>query len=126
MYAKDVMTTKVISMPPDTNIYKAIGILVDNKISGAPVVDDNGTLLGIVTEKDLLVSLDFVGEKNINLITVEEIMTRDIITYKEDSIMKNISAELVRRNIKRVPIIKDGKIVGIVSRRDILRGVRQK
>jgi len=121
MLAKDIMTEKVISFLPETNVLEAIQVLIDNKISGAPVLDKSGNLRGIVTEKDLLVSLDFVGDKNAKEIQVNEFMTKDVATFSEDTTVAEISQKLVSGNIKRVPIMKGDKITGIVARRDILK-----
>jgi len=121
MQAKDIMTTKVLVMKPDTKVTEAIGILVGNAISGAPVVNDKDVLLGVISEKDLLVSLDFIGKEKAAGIAIEEFMSKEVITFTEDSPVKNIMQELVRKNIKRVPIVRDNKVVGVVSRRDILR-----
>lgn len=123
MKAKDIMTKNIVTMTPSTSALEAIGLLVDNKISGAPVLDENGKIVGVVTEKDLLVSLDFIGVKNAKDFRVEEFMTKEVITFDEDASVKEISQELVRKNIKRVPIVKDGKVLGIVSRHDILRHI---
>ncbi len=125
MKARDIMTKKVISMRVDTTVSEATEILVNNKISGAPVLENN-EIKGIVSEKDLLVALDFMGTGRGELVAVSEFMTKDIISFSEDMSVKEIMQELVRKNIKRVPIIKDNKVVGIVSRRDILIAVKDK
>ena len=123
MKARDIMTQKVISVAADTPVQNVISILIDNKISGVPVLDEDGTLQGIVSEKDLLVLVDFLGTRKDENINVEEFMTREVITFSEDTSIDEISQILVRKNIKRVPIVKDNKVVGIISRRDILRGI---
>ncbi len=125
MQAKDIMTKDVITMNPDTTVFGAIDLLVNNEISGAPVVGNGDKVVGIVTEKDLLVTLDFLGEKNSTSALVKEFMTKKVISFSEDTPIRTIMQELLRRNIKRSPIIKNEKVIGIVSRRDILKFVRE-
>lgn len=126
MIAKDIMTKKVISLSPETNVQEAIKILIDNKISAAPVIDRKKALIGLVSEKDLLVSLDFIGEKKMSDVRVEEFMTPEVIMFPEDASVREIMQVLVRKNIKRVPIMRDNAVIGIVSRRDILRATIEK
>ena len=120
MQAKDIMKKDVITMTPKINVLDAIKILVDNRISGAPVLDNEGRLFGMITEKDLLVSMDFLGIRNAKEVSIEEFMTRDVVSFAQDAYLEDIARELVRNNIKRVPIVAENKVIGIVSRRDVL------
>ncbi len=124
MKVKEIMTKKVITLNPDMSMQEVLEILVDNNISGAPVLGTDGHLAGIATEKDLLIALDFVGEKNLGSMRISEVMSKDIISFGEDADIKDIAAELARKNIKRAPIVNGQSVVGIVSRRDILKSVR--
>jgi CBS domain-containing protein len=126
MLSKDIMTKNVISIELGTTILGAISILVDNKISGAPVIDGEGALKGIVTEKDLIVSLDFLGRKHSENAVIDEFMTEKVITFAEEDKVEDIMRTIVSMNIKRVPIIKEGRVTGIVARRDILKSVRDR
>ncbi len=125
MRAKEIMTKDVKTLRPSAKVHEAIDFLVKNNVSGAPVVDDKGKLLGMVTEKDLLVSLDFLGKRSATEISIEEFMSKDVVTFTEDAPFDEISQALVRRNIQRVPIVREGRIVGIISRLDVLRGFRK-
>ncbi len=125
MQAKDIMTKNVVVLKADNKIFETIDVLVGNKISGAPVVNAEGKIIGIVSEKDLLIALDFLGEKKAAMAQVHEFMTRDVVLLSEETPIKEISQTLVRENIKRIPIVKDEQVVGIVSRRDILRAIRE-
>ena len=126
MKAKDIMTKEVKTLKATTKVFEAIDLLLNHRISGAPVVDDQNVLLGIISEKDLLVSFDFLGRKNAEEVQVGEFMTKDVVTYSEETPLDEISQVLVRKNIKRVPIVTNGKVVGVVSRRDVLRGWRDR
>ena len=126
MRARDIMSRDIVTVSPGTYILEAIDILIDKDISGAPVLEDNGRLIGIISEKDLMVSLDFLGSSSADTVTVGEIMTKDVVTFSEDTPIKDVIQLMVRNDVKRVPIVKDNGVVGIISRRDILEGMRKK
>jgi len=123
MNAKDVMTRDPITIKPTTTVAEAIKCLIDNKVSGAPVQDDAGNMIGVVTEKDLIVSYDFLQDINS---AVASFMSKDIISVNEETPVEEISKLLVQRNIKRVPVTEGDKVIGIVSRRDVLRYILEK
>lgn len=142
--AKDIMETEIVTVLPSTTIEALAKLLIDNKISGVPVVDENNKLIGIVTEGDLLhkqtspktpVINTFLGGlaytkefeqynsdlKKLSACTASEIMTETLAIVNEDTTVKEISSIMVNKNINRVPVVKDGKLVGIVSRADVLK-----
>jgi len=114
--AKDIMTTKVVTVKPSTSIEDAARLLVRRKISGVPVVDekDKTKVVGILTEADLLAAPS--GAK-----TVAEVMKKRVVSVSPDTSVDEIAEILVKKKIKRVPVIDAGKLVGIVSRIDVLR-----
>ena len=114
--AKDIMTTRVVTVKPSTPIADAARLLVRRKISGVPVVDekDKTKVVGILTEADLLAAP--AGAK-----TVAEVMRKRVISVSPETPIDEIAAILVKRKIKRVPVLDGGKLVGIVSRIDVLR-----
>jgi CBS domain-containing protein len=114
--AKDIMTTRVVTVKPSTPIPEAARLLVRRKISGVPVVDekDKTKVVGILTEADLLAAP--AGAK-----TVAEVMRKRVISVSPETTIDEIAAILVKRKIKRVPVLEGGKLVGIVSRIDVLR-----
>jgi CBS domain-containing protein len=114
--AKDIMTTRVVTVKPSTPIADAARLLVRRKISGVPVVDekDKTKVVGILTEADLLAAPS--GAK-----TVAEVMRKRVISVAPDTSVDDIAATFVKRKIKRVPVLDGGKLVGIVSRIDVLR-----
>jgi CBS domain-containing protein len=92
--------------------------MVDHRVTGLPVVNDDMHLLGMVTEKDILKILLY--EKDIKNRTASDLMTMGITSFDEDEDLMPIIKSLVENNFRRVPILSDEKLVGIISRRDIL------
>jgi CBS domain-containing protein len=143
MIASDVMTRNVISVPPDATIADAVALMLDRGISGLLVVDHSGTLAGIVTEGDLL-RRDELGTGRrrswwLRLIAspgrqaadftrthgrkVSDVMTQDVISVTVKSPLEEIVALMEAHRIKRVPVLDDNKVVGVVSRADLLRAL---
>ncbi|MHB9036457.1 MAG: CBS domain-containing protein [Armatimonadota bacterium] len=139
--AKDIMTHDVVTIRKGSSVDEALRLMACNNISGLPVVDSEGYLVGIITESDLLlkgqISLpdaqahsngifaphpDGVEEayRRSHETLVEDAMTRKVLAFMEDSIASDIAREMIEHAVNRVPIIKDRKVVGIVSRRDII------
>jgi len=122
--AKDIMTDKVISVTEDTPIYQAVEILVDNNVSGIPVITNDRTLVGILTEKDVL-SLFYDNEGDENL-TVRDFMTPHTVFFEANEKLINVCDYLLNNYFRRVPVVADGKLVGIISRRDIIKHTLKK
>jgi len=143
MLAKDVMTTEVVSVRPETNVTDIARTLLERHISAVPVVDDTGKIRGIVSEGDLMrrsesgteargswwlallaspedVSRQFVKTHGRH---ARDVMTREVVTADENTPLERLASLLERRHIKRVPIVRDGVLAGIVSRADLLRGL---
>jgi len=143
MKASDVMSAVVVTIPVEATIVEAARLLLDHHISGAPVVNGGGRLVGIVTEGDLFRRCEIGTEPDplqrspgcllypetarpfikSHGQTVKEIMTCDVIRVFEDTPMARVAALLDMKKIKRMPVVRDGKIVGIVSRADLLRAL---
>jgi CBS domain-containing protein len=143
MRAKQIMTRNVISVAPDTTVVEAANIMLQKHISGLPVVDNAGSVIGIVSEGDFLRRIeigtprkrgrlpsffigyasaaeDYVHEHGRK---VSEIMTPSPVTIGEDTSLSDVVSLMERNNIKRIPVVRDGKLVGIVSRSNLLRAV---
>jgi len=116
--AKSIMMKKVITVYADACIYDAMDILVKEKISGLPVVNTEGNLVGIVTEKDVM-RLLFTGAAD-NHKCVADCMTKDVVSFHPEDSVVDICALFITKPFRRVPIIEDGKLVGVVARRDIV------
>ncbi|MFC6658873.1 CBS domain-containing protein [Roseibium salinum] len=143
MRAKDVMTASVVTVGTDTSVREIAGILAERRISAVPVVSTDGKVAGIVSEGDLirraetqterrpswwLTLLSDPADKALDYIkahggTAKDVMTRKIISVGEDATLEEIADTLERNHIKRVLVMTDGKLVGIVSRADLLRGL---
>ncbi|SMF27622.1 BON domain-containing protein [Tistlia consotensis] len=143
MQARDVMQSRVITVAPETHVRDIAARLLDSRISAVPVVDEAGRLLGIVSEGDLMRRpesgterhpswwLRLLGNPDDRPIAyikshgahAAEVMTRDVISVGEDATLEQIADTLERHRIKRVPVLRDGKLVGIVSRADLLHGL---
>ena len=115
--AKTIMSTKVITVKRQTAVYDAIRTLVENNVTGLPVINDDMTIAGIITEKDvlrLLYTTDHKSEK------VEDFMTKGVVSFNEDDNLVDITECLIKNSFRRVPITSGGKLVGIISRKDII------
>jgi CBS domain-containing protein len=143
--AKDIMTTDVITVKQDTTIEELARILMKYQINGTPVVDDNGNLKGIVTENDLIsknsrlhiptilrlfdafiplgTSRLEVEIKKMAASTVGEICTRDVITVDDETSVEDIATIMTEKKIHLLPVLKEGKLVGIIGKKDIIRGI---
>jgi CBS domain-containing protein len=141
MKASDVMVTDVISVTPDMTTREVARILLERHISGVPVLDEGSRLVGVVSEGDLMRRAETGTERQrswwlelfasdrtraeefvrAHAVKVADVMTTEVVTATEDTPLSTIATLLERYRIKRVPILRDGKIVGIVSRANLLQ-----
>ncbi len=115
---KTIMTTDIITVKRHTPINRVIEILVDNDITGLPVVNDDRTLAGIISEKDVL---SLIYDLEDDSAKVEDFMTKDVVSFEQNEDLIAICECLVNNNFRRVPIVADGKLVGVISRKDIIK-----
>ena len=142
--ATDIMTTEVITISPDTEIAQAAKLLLKNRINGVPVIDDAGKLVGILCQSDLIIQqknipipslftlldgfipltsskkLDKEVEK-IAATRVADAMTSDPVTLNPDTGIEEVAALMVEKSYHTLPVVKAGKLVGIVGKEDVLR-----
>src|SRR3972149_2283575 len=143
MHAKDVMTTQVVTVSLDAPVAEIAKQLVQRRISAVPVVDADGRPVGIVSEGDLMRRPETGGERHpswwLALVAEAEtqdreyvkshggrardVMTRDLVTVTEEASLEEIATLLEKHRIKRVPVVREGKLVGIVSRANLLQGI---
>lgn len=114
MKAREMMTREVISILDDANVEDAARLLARNRISGLPVINASGMLVGLVTEHDLISRQGRL---------VSEIMSRGVITISPDTELEQVQHLLTNQRIRRVPVVEDGRVVGIVSRSDLVRQI---
>lgn len=140
MLAQDVMTTVVVKLSPDNSVRQAAQIMLDNHVSGLPVVDDDGHLVGLITEGDLIRRIELGGGVPVidaSLTTevranaylrrsswrVGDAMTADPVTVNEDASVSRVAALMQERGIKRIPVLRNDVLVGIISRADLLQAI---
>jgi CBS domain-containing protein len=144
MNARDVMSKPVVSVHPDTPLREIARLLLEKGISAVPVVDGNGAPLGIVSEGDLIrperpareawrqswleifaegepLAPELLAWLQSQNHTARAVMTTPVITVGEDTELGEIARVLVTHRIKRVPVVRDGRVTGIVAREDLLR-----
>lgn len=142
--AADIMTRDVISVHKNSTVDEAMRLMAHHGVSGLPVVDTNGCIQGVISESDVLLkgqmqptaglaepkgmftpSADGVGEayRRAKAELVEDAMTRKVLAFQEESLVVDIARAMVEHAVNRVPIVSECKVVGIVSRRDIVKAL---
>jgi len=118
MIASDIMTRRVHTPIPQASIQEVVQLLYREKISGMPVIDEsNKRIIGMVTEADI------IKNRNRDNLKVAEVMVRQLFLVEEETPVSEIATLLAERQIKRVPVVKAGQVVGIISRADIVQAV---
>lgn len=114
MVARDIMTRDIITASPELSVKELAMLLIKNQISGVPVADENGKIVGLVSEADIIAKK---GKQ------VQAIMSQQVFSVAEEASVEEIAQLMTRHRIKRVPVMNDGKLVGIVSRADIVNTI---
>ncbi len=143
MKVRDIMSTKVVTVSPSTTVRDIAGLMVEKHVSGLPVLSDSGTLVGIVSEGDLLRRPELGTQKHrrrwvsffsgvdeqareftkTHALRAGDVMTEQVIHVSEQTPLGDVVGLMEKHNIKRLPVLSDGKLVGIVSRADLLRAL---
>ncbi len=144
MKAKDIMTSRVVTVNPDTTVIEIAKLLLERSISAVPVINETGTIVGIVSEGDLIHREEigtaekkqswwlrmFAGSPELAKDYVkshghcaQDVMTRDVVSVGEDAELTEIAKILEMRHIKRVPVVRNGKLIGIVSRANFIQAI---
>ena len=141
---KDIMTTEVITVSPETEIVQATNLLLENRINGVPVTDETGKLVGILCQSDLIAQqkklpipsfftllnglIPLISKKQLEkqvqkiaAITVAQAMTPNPVTVQPDMNIEEVAALMVDRNFHTIPVVDEGELVGIVGKEDMLR-----
>jgi CBS domain-containing protein len=119
-HAADIMTHPVVTIGGEAKLTEAIKMLLRHHVSGLPVVDPDGRLVGIVTEQDIM---NFALSGDAADTSVAEVMTKEVIAFPPQTDIATLINCLGNRHIRRVPIVEGDKVVGVVSRRDILQEI---
>ncbi len=149
MKAKDIMTSKVITVKKDDSVENAIKLLLESNITGLPVVDENNHVIGIITEGDVIgrggeikpprylaifdsyIFLDSPSkfEKQLQKLTgmfVKDVMTTPVFIIESNQTIEEVAKLMTKHKVNRLPVVEDGILVGIISRRDIIRSYASK
>lgn len=122
--ARDYMTSAVVTLGPDMSLLEAVQVLLDHHISGAPVLDSTGRLVGLLSEKDCLhaaLSAAYHGDLGG---LVSDHMQRDVATVADDTPIFDVARRFIDGHFRRYPVVHGHRLVGQVSRRDVLRALR--
>ena len=143
MKARDIMTTKAVTVSPGTPVRDVAALMIEKHISGVPVLNDAGMLVGIISEGDLLRRPEIGTEKHrrrwlsfftradeqarefikSHALHAGDVMTTPVVHAAEDTPLADVVEMMEKHNVKRLPVLSDGELVGIVSRRDMLRAL---
>jgi CBS domain-containing protein len=145
LVAADVMTRDVATVRPDTTLRQVARVLASNRISGVPVVDEEGGVVGMITEADLLrtdtareqrhdewlrklgegydLAPEFMAAMHAINRPASAVMHRNVVAVSETSTLQEVAELMAKNAIKRVPVLRDGKLVGVVSRFDLVRAI---
>jgi len=143
MRARDLMTTSLVTIPPDAPLEAVARVLADRGVSGAPVVDASGTFLGMITEADLIRRLAAKEDAPKSWVAglfasaadqaarfarthghrARDVMTTEIASVGEDTSIEHVAHIIEDKKIRRVPVLRDGKLLGVVSRSDLIRAL---
>jgi CBS domain-containing protein len=144
--ARDIMTRKVVTLGPEDSVTKAAKTLAERHIGGAPVLDEEGRLIGMISESDLIIqdiklhfptylqfldSYIYVGslakfERELRKAVgakVKDVMTRDVFTTTPDATVQDIATLMVDENISRIPVVEDSLVVGVVTKGDLVKSL---
>ena len=143
MKARDIMSTKVVTVSPETSVRDIATLMVEKHVSGLPVLNDNGTLIGMISEGDLLRRPELGTEKprrrwasffsgadeqareftKSHGLHASDVMTKQVLHVSENTALGDVVNLMEKHNIKRLPVLNEGTLVGIVSRVDLLRAL---
>lgn len=121
--ARDVMAKELVVLSPDLDVHRAMQVLLDSHVSGAPVVDERGNLVGILTQRDCLTVAFHAGYHREPAGNVADYMITELETIPADMALIDVIETFVRSRYRRFPVLDGNQLVGQISRRDILRAV---
>jgi CBS domain-containing protein len=123
--AGDIMVTKLTVLRPETRVDEAIGLLLAHRISGAPVVDADYNLVGILSEKDCIHAQMQAIHDRMPPLPVSEVMSTDLKTINESTDLLTIAHFFISNSVRRLPVVEGDRLVGQISRRDLMRAIHR-
>ncbi|MEE9602833.1 MAG: CBS domain-containing protein [Thermoguttaceae bacterium] len=123
--AEDFMTKDVVVAHPEMEAYDAILLLLKHKISGMPVVDDRGEVVGIISERDCLKTLVNAQYHELPTAFVKDLMSTEPRTITPHTEIMEVAEVFLESGFRRLPVLDEGRMVGLVSRRDVLRVIKE-
>lgn len=120
--ARDMMTDRVVTIGPDAFLQEAIEVILTMQVSGLPVVDSQGRLIGIISEFALLAT---AYDAKTACETVGQHMTADVLTVNADDPIRSVADQFIVHRVRRVPVLDQGRLVGLITRRDVLKAVHE-
>jgi len=121
----DFMAKRLVTLHPQTNVVEAMAVLLDKKISGAPVVDDEGALVGVLSEVDLMKIIIQDSYYDEAAGVVGDFMRFPVDTVDADTDIYSLAERFLTEHRRRYPVVRHGKLVGQISRRDVLRAAQE-
>jgi len=122
--ARDIMVTRVVTLRPHQDIHEAIKLLLKRRISGAPVVDNRLRLIGMLSEYDCLNVLTHSAIEGVAGGTVADYMTKKVTTVPPTADIITVASIFMKYSLRRLPVMEHERVIGQVSRRDVLRGIQ--
>lgn len=120
--AASIMTDRLVTVRPEASIKEAIEVLLRERISGLPVIDDDGHMVGVITEFAMLA---MVYDREVQNQTVARHMTSEVITVDADDPISRVADLCIVHRVRRLPVMRDGRLVGLIARRDVLQALYQ-
>ncbi len=120
---KDYMSASLVTFAPDMDVMNAIDVLVKHRISGAPVVDERGNLVGLLSEKDCMKVAIQAGYYEQLGGQVKDYMTDNVVTVESEASVLEVAKMFMEKSPRRYPVVEDNRLVGQISRRDVLRSL---
>lgn len=118
MEAREVMNRNVVTVSPDATLAEAVEIMIEKKVSGMPVVDAGGRIAGLISERDII---RIAFSRKLHQAKVKDVMVLDVESFPPNAEIELIAEAIGKGSIRRVPIVYKDRVVGIISRRDIIR-----
>ncbi len=122
---KDFMTRSLISFAPETSVYDAMKTLIEHRISGGPVLDSDGNLVGMLSEVDCHKTILSSSYNNYPIETVGDVMSTDLKTVDANMSIHALAEKFLRNPYRRYPVLENGKLIGQISRRDVLIAIQR-